>query len=159
MKIFANDKVYVQLKDLSLLFNVGGYSIPQSIYKIALSKSLNMTEETKNSFIEFDDPKDIEFIRSVDYIIDFDEYKDMTNKEYQNFVLSASRRIENNNEKYDATNKYFDRLGLRKNNKIECHKVIGVRESRLAYKGKNEYDMPVPVKKKSLFNIFQRRNG
>ena len=50
MKVFRDDKVYVQIKDLSILFKSGGVLIPQSVFKKALKKALDMTDETKEQF-------------------------------------------------------------------------------------------------------------
>ena len=36
MKVFRDDKVYVQIKDLAILFKSGGIMIPQSVFKKAL---------------------------------------------------------------------------------------------------------------------------
>ena len=40
MKVFRDDKVYVQIKDLAILFKSGGVLIPQSVFKKALKKAL-----------------------------------------------------------------------------------------------------------------------
>ena len=155
MKVFKDNKVYVQLKDLKYMFENGGIAIPQSIYKKALKRSLDMTASDKNEFIMFDDISDVEFFKTVPFIIDLDEVKNMTDEEYNNFMLSSQTKLIVYKTKAESTKKYFELLNLRNKYKNECHKIIDVKEARRIKPSKIKLNK---TKKRRLFN-FGRRNG
>ena len=132
MKYFKDDKVYVQLKDLDFLFKYGDLSVPHSIYKKALSMALHMTEENMNDYIEFDQPKEVEFFMNVKYILDKDDCNNMTEEEFDEFILSSERRINNIVKKSKKSRKVLELVGLRSRYRIECYKIASARESRLS---------------------------
>ena len=160
MKVFRNGKVFVQLKDLKYLFEYGGYIIPQSVYKKALKRTLDMTDEDKNEFIMFDDPKEVELFREIKYIIDLDQFKDMSDKEINDFLLSSKSKLEVLKAKADFTDKYFEKLRLRSKYRAEVNRLVGINDARLYNHGKLGVNVPetVTVKRKKL-SIFGRRNG
>ena len=155
MKVFKDNKVYVQLKDLKYMFENGGIAIPQSIYKKALKRSLDMTASDKNEFIMFDDISDVEFFKTVPFIIDLDEVKNMTDEEYNNFMLSSQTKLIVYKTKAESAKKFFELLNLRNKYKNECHKIIDVKEARRIKTSKIKLNK---TKKRRLFN-FGRRNG
>ena len=131
MKYFKDNKVYVQLKDLEFLFKYGDLSIPHSVYKKALRLALHVTEETMDEYIEFDQPKEVEFFMNIKYILDKDDCKNMTEEEYNEFILSSNRRINSIINKSKKTKKILELVGLRSKYRIECYKIASVKESRL----------------------------
>ena len=91
MKIFTKNKVYVQINDLIWL-NLMDLAIPKPIkdklflisYKV-ISGNINRYE-----FVNFEDINTINFFREIDWILDYDEVKDLTFIE----LLNTSKNIE-----------------------------------------------------------------
>ncbi len=77
MLIVRNGKAYIQRKDLLFIFN-SGIAIPEELMYGMFSKSFDKVFFVDNSneyeFVEFDDARCIEFLKSLWFIIDFDEY-------------------------------------------------------------------------------------
>ena len=160
MKVFRDGRVYVQLKDLKYLFEYGGYLIPQSVFKKALKRALDMTDEDKNEFIMFDQPNEIELFREVKYIIDLDQFKDMSDKEISDFLLSSKSKLEVLKAKAEFTNKYFEKIRLKSKYRAEVNRLIGLNDARLYNQGKLDTSIPETVKtKRRKLSIFGRRNG
>ena len=158
MKIFADDKVYVQLKDLAFLFKEGGYNIPQSIYKRALKRALDMTDEDKDEFIVFEDEKEIDFFRTVKYIVNFDDYDDMTKAEYRKFILSSYDRLTDIQDRINNSKKILEYLGNKSKYKRESYKITSIREIDKVKKGEKTVELPIQFKPKKR-SLFKRRNG
>ena len=92
-------------------FKEGGYNIPQSIYKRALKRALDMTDEDKDEFIVFEDEKEIDFFRTVKYIVNFDDYDDMTKAEYRKFILSSYDKLSDIQDRINNSKKILEYLG------------------------------------------------
>lgn len=90
MKIFNSSKgyeeVYVQIRDI-LKISEHGICPPESAFEKIHGNEyhsyLILDKKMKDSFISFDKPKDIEFFRSIDWIVD-----------YKNIVTYPIRSIE-----------------------------------------------------------------
>lgn len=109
MKIFnkENDreKVYVQLYDIMELIQLSN-SIPASIIdKTVGKKMLIVNNDNGNDFIEFDDPIEIEFFKSVEWIIDFKKFRDLTPEELK---LLIEESVKDANEITEEYNNYSD---------------------------------------------------
>ena len=151
MKKMINGKMYVQIKDLDFIFQKGSFSIPQSIYRVSLYETIHMTPETANDYIEFDQQSDIEFFKQLDCIVDYDEYKKMSNRKYKKFLASSYKLLTSLIEKKDSASKLLEKADYQRKIDLECQKVIGVRESRLTYKEEKS-----PVIKKTIKNLFSK---
>lgn len=85
MKIFnienGKEKVYVQVSDFVTLTKVDR-PIPAGIYKKAMDYKFQSNDD-KYNFIEYDDPKEVEFFKTFDYIVDYKEVKNKSIKELQ----------------------------------------------------------------------------
>jgi len=160
MKIFRDNRVYVQLKDLQFLFNNISTPIPHSVFKKALKRAMDMTDEDRDEFIMFDQEDEIELFRKVKSIVDFDELMEMTDREYEDFILSTKSRMNHLKEKASGLNSYFKFIRINREYKELYHRVISAREARV-YKTIN----PSLAKKKNKeakrkrLSIFKRRNG
>ena len=86
MKIFLNNKAYVQKNDLSyFLRGAEGVSIPSSIIDKVFGQVFIVNDENRYEFIEFSSPKEIEFFRNCDWMIDYNMFDGMTEEEIINF--------------------------------------------------------------------------
>ena len=81
MKILKDNKIYVQKNDMAYL-NSSELDIPASIYMKVYGKGITIIDNSNRyEFIEFTDPKEIEFFQGLDWIVDYDEVKDLTEEE------------------------------------------------------------------------------
>ena len=158
MKVFRDDKVYVQLKDVALLFKTGGYIIPQSVFKKSLRKALDIREETKDNFIMFDTPEELNLFKNIDFIVDFDDIRNMTQDEFDFFMMASRLNAETLEDKIHDTNRYFQKLDLNYKYKRELHKIVGAREARKTKRKVVNSRINGDVKKKIRFPFFKRRN-
>lgn len=78
MKIIKNDVAYVQKNDIARLMHSCSM-IPASLFDGLFSKGcFIVTDENRYDFLEFRDEDDIDFFRCVDWIVDYDELKKMS---------------------------------------------------------------------------------
>ena len=81
MKIITKAAAYVQKIDLEILKYTLHY-LPQSISsKIFENCELDVDDFNKYDFFKFEDEKDIEFFKSIDWLIDYNSVRDLTNEE------------------------------------------------------------------------------
>lgn len=81
MKVFKNDSVYVQNNDLAYL-NSTDLGIPASIYMKYIGNGKTITNDNNRyDFIKFDEDSEIEFFKGLDWIIDYNEVKDLSEDE------------------------------------------------------------------------------
>ena len=81
MKILKDNKIYVQKNDIAYL-NVTNEAIPASIYLKVYGRGITIIDDSNRyEFIEFTDPKEIEFFQRLDWIIDYNEVKDLTEEQ------------------------------------------------------------------------------
>lgn len=82
MKIFRNNKVYIQKNDIAYLTE-SDESIPNIIYnKLYRGQGIVIIDASNRyEFMEFTEPEAIDFFGKQDWIIDYDEVKDLTQSE------------------------------------------------------------------------------
>ena len=87
MKIITDNAVYVQKIDMTIL-NQLDLAIPPSIFmKVSEGTGIVIIDHrNSNEFVKFDAPEEIEFFKSIDWIIDFNEVKDLSEEERTAFV-------------------------------------------------------------------------
>lgn len=158
MKVFRDDKVYVQLKDVALLFKTGGYIIPQSVFKKSLRKALDIREETKDNFIMFDTPEELNLFKNVDYIVDFDIIKDMDQDEYDVYMMKCRYNLEKYENRIKNVDKFFHKLDLNDKYRKEMHKLVGSREARKTRRKSIDSIISESEKKRTRCAFFNRRN-
>ena len=81
MKIMTDDAVYVQKNDLAYL-NQTDLPIPASIFmKVFGSGVVIINNSNKYEFVKFDAPLEIEYFKGIDWMIDYNEVKDLSEEE------------------------------------------------------------------------------
>ncbi len=131
MKLFRDNKVYVQLKDLSKLTKVN-YPIPANLYK----KFLDSLDEGKydwdkqKEFVSFDKEDEINTIRDFDWIIDFDEVKGYTLDDFQRLANAANNEANDIADIWNTLDSESKKLNIDKANRYELlhHKIGDIKE-------------------------------
>ena len=86
MKVFVNNKVYVQKKDLQfLLRECDGISIAPGIINEVLDDIFIVNDNNKHEFIKFSNVEDVDFFKNCDWIIDYHALDGMTEVEIINY--------------------------------------------------------------------------
>lgn len=81
MKIITENKAYVQKNDIAYL-NQSDLPIPASIFMKVFGNGITIIDNSNRyEFVEFSDPNEIEFFKNLDWIIDYNGVKNLTDKE------------------------------------------------------------------------------
>lgn len=81
MKIITDNAVYVQKNDIAFL-NQTDLAIPASIFmKVFGSGIVIIDDSNRYEFVEFEAPEEIEFFKGIDWMIDYNEVKDLSEEE------------------------------------------------------------------------------
>ena len=91
MKVFKDEKIWVQAKDLVLLFNTDN-AIPFSVWGITLSNRFWKKKGHDFDFIEFDS-KLIDYFDRLSWIIDFDKVMKFDNEDIEKEINKHSKLI------------------------------------------------------------------
>jgi hypothetical protein len=95
MKIITNDAVYVQKNDIALLNSDFDLPIPASIFnKVYGNGIVIIDDQNRYDFVKFEEKSEIEFFKGIDWMIDFNEVKDLNEEEF--FSLGQSILDEKN---------------------------------------------------------------
>lgn len=95
MKIITNNVAYVQKNDIVCL-NQTDLVIPASIFMKVFGNGIVIIDDSNRyEFVEFDAPEEIEFFKGIDWMIDYNEVKDLSEEEI--IVLGQSIAEEKNN--------------------------------------------------------------
>ena len=79
MKLFVNNKVYVQKNDLAYFMRgTEGISIPSSIIDKVFGQVFIVTDENRYEFVEFSSPEEIDFLKKCDWMVDYNLFDGMT---------------------------------------------------------------------------------
>lgn len=102
MKIVTGDKVYVQKNDIAYL-NQTDLPIPASIFmKVFGAGIVIIDDRNRYEFIEFTEPEEMEFFKKLDWMIDYNKVKDMSEDELIELGKSMAEKSNEIAEKYNA---------------------------------------------------------
>lgn len=91
MKIITDNAVYVQKNDMIYL-NQSDLEIPTSIFmKVFGGGVVIIDDRNRYEFVEFNAPEEIEFFKGIDWMIDFNKVKDLSEKEIIAFGQSIAK--------------------------------------------------------------------
>lgn len=88
MKIITENAVYVQKNDIAYL-NQTDLAIPASIFMKVFGDIFIVDDSNRYEFIEFDAPEEIDFFKAVDWMIDYNEVKALSEEE----IISLGKSI------------------------------------------------------------------
>ena len=74
MKIITENSIFVQRNDITYL-NQSNLEVPTSIFGNGVSTTCNVN---KYDFIEFKEKEEIDFFKNIDWLIDYNEVKDLS---------------------------------------------------------------------------------
>lgn len=86
MKLFHTENgkevVYVQMQDIMYL-NLSDLPIPASIYTKVLTGVTIVDDSNRFDFVRFDKEHEVSFFRNLEFVIDYDRYKDLTDEQLE----------------------------------------------------------------------------
>lgn len=86
MKLFhtenGKESVYVQMQDIMHLNNTD-MPIPASIYTKVFTGIVIVNDSNRFDFVRFDEEHEVKFFRELDFVIDYDQYKDLTDEQLE----------------------------------------------------------------------------
>lgn len=98
MKIFHKENnrtvVYVQMQDLMFIVNdLDDIAIPASIMNYFSSKVLvTVNNSNRFDFVKFDKEPEVAFFKTLNFIIDYNDYKNLTDEQFQERLKSCCQR-------------------------------------------------------------------
>ena len=89
MKIITDNAVYVQKNDIAYL-NQTDLTIPASIFmKVFGNGIVIINDSNRYEFVKFETPEEIEFFKGIDWMIDYNEAKDLSEEE----IIALGQKI------------------------------------------------------------------
>ncbi len=81
MKIITDNVAYIQKNDIACL-NQTDLAIPASIFMKVFGNGIVIIDDSNRyEFVEFEAPEEIEFFKGIDWMIDYNEVKDLSEEE------------------------------------------------------------------------------
>ena len=78
MKVITNNTAFVQKNDIAYLIQ-SDLEIPTSIFMKVFDRDvIIINNRNRYDFVEFDAPEEIEFFKGIDWMIDYNEVKDLS---------------------------------------------------------------------------------
>lgn len=106
MKVFHNENgrevVYVQMQDLGYLVNESDLSVPESFFTKVFTGMTYITDSNRFDFVKFDDDEDVKFFKELEFIIDFDKYKGLTDEQLERESIKVITEINEIAEKWNS---------------------------------------------------------
>ena len=102
MKIYNNNKVYVQVSDLKQLIEYEK-NVPHTIFE----KLIKITKENNddNNFIVFDKPNELEYFKLMRWIVDYKRVRNLSNEDLKR--MSSRLTVKMNEALLDGNDKQF----------------------------------------------------
>ena len=106
MKLFHTENgkevVYVQTQDIMYLNNETDISIPASIFAKVFVGGVTITDASNRfDFAKFEDESEVKFFRELDFIIDYDQYKDLTDEQFMEEYQKLESKANEIDEKWN----------------------------------------------------------
>jgi hypothetical protein len=96
--------IYIQMNDLAFL-NSTDEPIPASIYLKAFGQgTMLINDDNRFDYLEFISPKDVEYLKALDFIVNYNEYSDLSLEDIENEGIKTSNKINEIANKYNAMN-------------------------------------------------------
>lgn len=159
MKIIKDNVIYIQNNDIIQL-NHSDMDIPASIFmKIFGNGIVIIDDSNRYEFVSFTEPEEIEFLRNIDWILDYDEVKDLSEEE----IITLAEKIMS--ERNELANKFLSMTESEKEKNIamvdQCelinHKMFSLRDFLWFKQGHIQMELPEEVSQKSKLEGRFRR--
>jgi len=123
MKVFKNGKVYVQNEDLILILRSGELMPTSVLEKFYGNGPVIIVQDNMEDYVEFEETDQVEFFKRLDWIVDYDEVKNLSTEELEK-LYDATK-----DEMVKIRNKYSD---LSQND--DCYEKDSIRYELLGNK-------------------------
>ncbi len=124
MKLFHTENgkevVYVQMQDIMYLYNSDA-PIPASIYAKAFTSVTNINNSNRFNFVKLDEEDEVSFFKNLEFVIDYDKYKDLTDEELEEEVKKLGIKA---NEIAEKWNNMAKKERKQNNNLLQNHKKL-----------------------------------
>jgi hypothetical protein len=157
MKIITKDKAYVQIKDLNYLSKT---SLPKPISIETLLENSVINSDCYE-FLEFNDLNDIAYFKNLDWLIDYNEVKNLSSQDLCNLALSCSM------ERKKIINRFYNmydedklkNLAMMEKCDLLEYKINSFRDMLLFRQKKIAFKLPDDIEEKGfkkILKIFKR---
>lgn len=102
MKVFKNGKVYVQNEDLILILRSGELMPTSVLEKFYGNGPVIVVQDNMEDYVEFEETDQVEFFKRLDWIVDYDEVKNLSIEELEKLYDDTK------DEMVKIRNKYSD---------------------------------------------------
>ena len=102
MKVFKNGKVYVQNEDLILILRSGELMPTSVLEKFYGNSPVIIVQDNMEDYVEFEETDQVEFFKRLDWIVDYDEVKNLSTEELEKLYDDTK------DEMVKIRNKYSD---------------------------------------------------
>lgn len=123
MKVFKNGKVYVQNEDLILILRSGELMPTSVLEKFYGNGPVIIVQDNMEDYVEFEETDQVEFFKRLDWIVDYDEMKNLSLEELENLYDDTK------DEMVKIRNKYSDL-----SQKDDCYEKDSIRFELLGNK-------------------------
>ncbi len=135
MKVFKNGKVYVQNEDLILILRSGELMPTSVLEKFYGNGPVIIVQDNMEDYVEFEETDQVEFFKRLDWIVDYDEVKNLSTEELENLyddtkdemvkIRNKYSDLSQNDDCYEKDSIRFELLGnkLYSLSKIQYFKV------------------------------------
>ena len=158
MKIITDDAAYVQKNDIAYL-NQTDLDIPASIYlKACETGTFIVDDSNRYEFIRFNKSDEIQFFKNQDWILDYNQVKDMTEDE---LIEYGEKIITQYNELAEAFNALNEQERIQ-NTELDMRcdllgfQIFSLHDFIFYRKGLLEMQLPSELPKESPFIISSR---
>lgn len=125
MKVFhtekGNEVVYVQMQDIIYISNEINIPIPASIFTKVFTGITIVNDSNRFKFVRFAEKHEVEFFKDLDFILDYDKYKDLNN---ENFEKEVQKLVNQANEIAKKWNSMNEKEREKNYSILEEHKKI-----------------------------------
>lgn len=102
MKVIRKKTAYFQRKDFIFILTSGKNNLPpDSIIRKALGKTGRINEKNEDEFIKVKKPHEIEYVKGLDCVLDFDYIISMSTENFRELMQSINNEAE---ETYEVLN-------------------------------------------------------
>ncbi len=95
MKLFHTENgkevVYVQMQDIMYLYN-STMPIPEFIFTKVLTGLSYVNDSNRFDFVRFDEEDEVSFFKDLEFIIDYDKYKDFTDEQLEKEIKKLAEK-------------------------------------------------------------------
>ena len=160
MKIVTDSAVYVQKNDIAYLSS-SDLAIPASIFmKVLDNGKFIVNDSNRYDFIKFEEESEIEYFKGLDWMIDYNEVKDLSDEEFIKLGRSIAEEQASFVEQYNAMDKEERIKNQNLAHKCELleFKYYSLRDILWFKQGHIKMKLPKELGKKSFIKTIFNKN-